>query len=95
MPCCSLNAATDLIVNGAELMSGLGDLGTGGSNEGHDHETLHLAEHLVDTYSHFFARASAAERFMSNTSLFEQIVATAQTLPSAQVRNCEEMRACW
>uniref|UniRef100_A0A3B4B1F5 Uncharacterized protein n=1 Tax=Periophthalmus magnuspinnatus TaxID=409849 RepID=A0A3B4B1F5_9GOBI len=82
-----VNSCVDVVVSGVALLEALG-LGPGSSPDpvsGLDHEVLGSLEDLMDTFLFFMSRGAAAERFFSNSELFQTIAQTALQIPGAKL----------
>ena len=79
-----LNAATDVILRGADLLTALPR--DGYSNQAMDLPVLQGVADLRACYAHFFARGAAAERFMANQTAFLDVADTANAVQHATFR---------
>uniref|UniRef100_A0A1A8IRV2 ADP-dependent glucokinase n=2 Tax=Nothobranchius kuhntae TaxID=321403 RepID=A0A1A8IRV2_NOTKU len=76
-----VNACVDVVVSGVGLLQALAvDPGTG-----LDHEVLHSKEDLKETFIHFMERGAAAERFFSDSEVFQRIARAAAEYPGAKL----------
>lgn len=73
------NTNVDLIVDGVAVLKALRVDPT--ATKPHPHSSLQSLQAFQDTFSHFFAEGSAAERLIENDSLCQDIVAAAQMVP--------------
>lgn len=72
----------DVVVSGVGLLQALAvDPGTGV-----DHEILHSKEDLKETFLHYMERGAAAERFFSDSEVFQRIAHAAAEYPGAKAR---------
>lgn len=72
----------DVVVSGVGLLQALAvDPGNGV-----DHEVLHTKEDLKETFIHYMERGAAAERFFSDSEVFQRIAQAAAEYPSAKAR---------
>ena len=72
----------DVVVSGVGLLQALAvDPGTG-----LDHEVLHSKEDLKEAFIHYMGRGAAAERFFSDSVVFQRIARAAAEYPGAKAR---------
>ncbi|XP_002734963.1 ADP-dependent glucokinase-like [Saccoglossus kowalevskii] len=75
-----VNGNTDLIVSGTALLKALNAT----ASQGEDHNILNSIHHLQETFSHFFEKGAAAERYFANGEVYKEVIKVADTLPSKQ-----------
>lgn len=76
-----VNACIDVVVSGVGLLQALAvDPGSG-----RDHDVLDSKEDLKETFIHYMERGAAAERFFSDSEVFQRIARAAAEYPGAQV----------
>uniref|UniRef100_H3CSP7 ADP-dependent glucokinase n=1 Tax=Tetraodon nigroviridis TaxID=99883 RepID=H3CSP7_TETNG len=76
-----VNACVDVVVSGVGLLQALAvDPGTGA-----DHEVLHSKEDLKEAFLHYMERGAAAERFFSDSEVFQRIARAAAEYPGAKL----------
>ena len=78
----STNANVDLIVRGTELLKALGIEPATDS----DRKELATLDDLQQTFHYFFRKGAGAERSFTSSEVFKQIIQTAASLSSAEVR---------
>lgn len=76
-----VNSCVDVVVSGVALLEALG-LEPG---PGLDHEVLDSLQDLKETFQFFMMRGAAAERFFSDSDLFQTIAKTAIQTPGAKL----------
>ncbi|XP_074489992.1 ADP-dependent glucokinase isoform X1 [Sebastes fasciatus] len=76
-----VNACVDVVVSGVGLLQALAvDPGSG-----RDHEVLHSKEDLREAFIHYMERGAAAERFFSDSEVFQRIARAAAEYPGAKL----------
>ncbi|XP_029290649.1 ADP-dependent glucokinase isoform X2 [Cottoperca gobio] len=76
-----VNACVDVVVTGVGLLQALAvDPGTG-----LNHEVLHSKEDLREAFIHYMERGAAAERFFSDSEVFQRIARAAAEYPGAKL----------
>ncbi|XP_059191652.1 ADP-dependent glucokinase isoform X2 [Centropristis striata] len=76
-----VNACVDVVVSGVGLLQALAvDPGSG-----LDHEVLHSKEDLKEAFIHYMERGAAAERFFSDSEVFQRIARAAAEYPGAKL----------
>ncbi|KAJ7989138.1 hypothetical protein DPEC_G00316410 [Dallia pectoralis] len=73
-----LGGCVDIIVDGVTLLH---KLGLGPTDQPLHHDYIENAEQLAQSFAYFFAPGAAAERFVSNKTLFSQLVEASRELP--------------
>jgi len=74
------NSNIDLIVNARDLFEALPDVNP--PDEAKNEEQISNLNQLTSTFAHFFNQGSAAERFVTDKTLFQNLVNIAQSLDS-------------
>ena len=81
-PVVRVNACVDVVVSGVGLLQALAvDPGSG-----LNHEVLHSKEDLKEAFIHYMERGAAAERFFSDSEVFQRIARAAAEYPGAKAR---------
>ncbi|KAL3061135.1 hypothetical protein OYC64_009359 [Pagothenia borchgrevinki] len=76
-----VNACVDVVVSGVGLLQALAvDPGSG-----LNHEVLHSKEDLKEAFIHYMERGAAAERFFSDSEVFQRIARAAAEYPGAKL----------
>ncbi|XP_072528367.1 ADP-dependent glucokinase isoform X2 [Salminus brasiliensis] len=76
-----VNACIDVVVSGVGLLQALAvDPGSG-----RDHDVLRSKEDLKETFIHYMEKGAAAERFFSDSEVFQRIARAAAEYPGAQL----------
>ncbi|XP_058485789.1 ADP-dependent glucokinase [Solea solea] len=68
----------DLIVDGVSLLN---KIGLSPTNQPLHHDYIENTEQLAQSFAYFFAPGAAAERFISNDTLFSELVEASRDLP--------------